>query len=189
MSEADAGDKAKPKKPTEQNLLFAFEEGLDTFEAKMQRMWEPYWNERKEVLKTIISLASGSVALAVTFSNNLLVANAEGTRPSAGWRFCLASALALFILTIILSIISLLCARELKATLIHFLKRRERIRATLSKVTPETLSEPLMPIVREVLDLTERNDKRAERFFQASLAAFTLALFLLVLFGFNRIGS
>src|SRR2546423_946367 len=65
MSKQDVNVKSK------QETAVAVTDKAQEAAAKIHKIYEPQWNSRADVLKTIISLSSASIVLSVTFSSSL----------------------------------------------------------------------------------------------------------------------
>src|SRR5205807_3397630 len=85
------------------------------------RNYSAYWNARNDLVKTIISLASGSVVLTVTFSGSLL------TEKGNPWNRLLFASWALFLLSLISGVLCLWHSARLNSTLLRLLTLPEEI--------------------------------------------------------------
>src|SRR5918911_5406871 len=83
-------------------LIEGLELGQDDFEKQLDRTHSPYWDARNDLSKTVISLASGSIVLTVTFSSSLI-----GSERANPWNYLLFGSWVSFLITIIMAVLSL----------------------------------------------------------------------------------
>jgi hypothetical protein len=174
----------KPKvfsEETKRELLEVNERVSVLFEKEFDRMHSPYWDARNDLSKTVISLSSGSVVLTVTFSSSLI-----GPERANPWVYLLFGSWASFLITIILAIVSLWVATNLKKLPASFDYHKHKVKEVIKNGgTPEEIVDAM----DKSFPKYGRVNRWSGRFHHASLIMFIVALLLLGLFGWKRFAA
>ena len=144
----------------------------------------PQWEGRKDIAKTIISLASASLVFTTTFSSSLVK---PGT--PTGWRYAIIVWWAAFVCSLALSLIFLWVSIGLADLPAIILASTEKLKQAAAERIPGTpIDED--PIYREFnagFRQIVRRDKRARILFGALLCFFGIALLVLTILGIRQL--
>src|SRR5882672_4127103 len=75
---------------------------LQELAAQIHGIYQPQWNARADVLKTIVSLSSASIVLSVTFSSSL-----RALKLGPNWNRLIVLSFVLLVLSLIVALIAL----------------------------------------------------------------------------------
>jgi hypothetical protein len=162
-------------------LIEGLELGQDDFEKQLDRTHSPYWDARNDLSKTVISLASGSIVLTVTFSSSLI-----GSERANPWNYLLFGSWVSFLVTIIMAVVSLWISTSLKKLPASFADQKSKIREVIEN---EGSSEDIVNAIEKSSPNYWRVSRWSGRFHHASLIMFIVALLLLGLFGWRRFAA
>lgn len=167
-------------------LEAAIKKAVDHFEAigeEVTTRLNPQWKSRAGILKTIISLCSGSVLLTVTFSASFRAAVVGPL-----WKWLVIVSFGLLVTALLLAFLTLWVSTivyELPASL--FTVKVRIPHAARSAGSRQEFLEMFDEIRSDVFDPIERSDVRAKRLFKASCFCFCLAMVLLGVVGFRQL--
>lgn len=77
-------------------------DNLQEAAAYLHKIYQPQWDARGDVLKTIVSLSSASIVLSVTFSSSL-----RGLNLNVYWRYLILLSFAALVASLILAVLAL----------------------------------------------------------------------------------
>lgn len=151
----------------------------------IERIHGDFWDARNGLAKHMISLASASLVLTVTFAKSF----AESASPQT--QYLLITSWIAFILTILLALISLRIALDLKSFQARFFNQRGRVKELLEAKheDPKSLMDDFQEIVFDVLKPMGPKDKWAGRCLTGSYITFVIALILLGAFGISEFAT
>jgi ABC-type multidrug transport system fused ATPase/permease subunit len=153
--------------------------------AQFHKIFEPEWNARVDVLKTIVSLSSASIVLSVTFSSSL-----RPLKVDLFWRYAVVFSFVLFVASLILAFIALRAGTrlyEVQSTL--FNKRGEINKALMEASSVEAFNETFAEVINRSFKPIERNDRLANRLFKVSSICFCSAIISLAAVGIVQLLS
>lgn len=153
--------------------------------AEIHTIFQPQWNARADVLKTIVSLCSGSIVLSVAFSSSIRLAT-----PDPIWR-------RLVLVSFVLLVVALVCAFValwVGATVHEIQSSVLAIRNQITKVFTESSSredfgQTMKQIAYDTIHPIEKADTWTARLFKASCVAFCVALLILAAVGIRQLSS
>jgi hypothetical protein len=142
------------------------------------------WETRKDIAKTLISLASATLVFTITFSSSL---TAKGA--SSFWRYTILFCWLTFVASLILALASLWCSMGLANLQALVLAKtpelREAAKETFSKPYPD--SDPVYSVFQEASQEVVRDDRRSRRLLQAAMTCFGVALVILTALGVRQL--
>ena len=147
--------------------------------AKLHKIFEPHWNVRADVLKTIVSLSSASIVLSVTFSSSLRTLKLD-----LFWKYLVAFSFGMFTLSLILAFLALLTVArvyELQAAIHN--RRMEIMKAVTGASSVEDFDKAFDDIITGVLTTLKNHDEFASRKLRSSAVCFCLAVMSLSIVG------
>ncbi|HEX8708809.1 MAG TPA: hypothetical protein VF723_11245 [Pyrinomonadaceae bacterium] len=166
------------------------QEGIRAFLSHYERMPEeierthsPFWNARYELAKNVISLASASLVLTVTFSTSL-----TGPGKVGNWKYLLICSWIAFLLSLISATSSLWVSINLKTVAARFLNQSVKVMQVLDNLdlsSPNPTQE-LQGVINEILVPLKPIEVWQGRFLNISLIMFMIALTLLGAFGWKQ---
>jgi hypothetical protein len=162
------------------------EEAVQEYLAQIDKFYTPYWNARTELAKSVISLASASIVLTVTFSGSLINIGKRDT-----WNYLLFGSWLLFLLSIISGVLCLWFSTRLKASPIHFIMFDKKLRSITLEAFRDKDSKkdwfvPIIATVENTISKAFYPDIWAQLLLAMNLLAFILALVMLGLFGWRQ---
>jgi hypothetical protein len=147
--------------------------------AKIHAMYEPQWNARADVLKTLVSLSSASIVLSVTFSSSLRALNVDRF-----WRYLIVFSFALFVASLIVAIIALRAGTKLYESQSNIFDRQKDIKkAYIDSPSDEQFLYAISDIVARSFTPIQNSDKLAHKLFHISSACFCSAVVALAIVG------
>jgi hypothetical protein len=168
----------QPDHPLQQGL-----DQLVTFAERVSAIFDPQWKARIDVLKTIITLCSGSIVLTVGFSSSF-----RALAVSPFWKNLVLVSFALLLLALLLAFIALRFSAkvyELSANIF-----------TMKFIIPELVAntssrdeflQQFARIQKDAFQPIRTSDTWAIRLYKASAACFFGAMFLLGIVGFRQL--
>jgi hypothetical protein len=177
---------AVPKKETRQMTQTTKEQAAIALVDKVQdttkdlyALYESQWSARSDVLKSIVTLSSGSVVLSVTFSSTLRTLNA-----GASWRYMIVFTFALFLMSLISSVVALFLSARLHEIQSDVFSNRRRFREDFMKCTSvQEFNAAFEKRITAIVEPLATQDFRIKRLFRFSLATFCLAIVVLAFAG------
>lgn len=171
---------------TKSAYVEALGQSAQDFLTNAEKLYTPYWNARTELVKSVISLASGSIVLTVTFLSSVFKA-----QNISAWKYLLFASWLFFLMSIVAAIISFWFLTELRALPTIIISRSEELRQAVEKINVTSEHASLPELTKSIQDLISKSfpmkaDRWARRFINASLLAFILALLALGLFGWKQ---
>lgn len=154
-------------------------DNLQEAAAYLHKIYQPQWDARGDVLKTIVSLSSASIVLSVTFSSSL-----RGLYLSAVWRYLILFSFAALIVSLILAVVALWTGTrvyELQSGM--FDVRKQIHRSFLDATTYDDFMDEFIAIQTRVNTRIANSDKLTTKLFHVSLASFCIALAILAAVG------
>jgi hypothetical protein len=153
--------------------------------AQLHKIFEPQWGARNDVLKTIVSLSSGSIILSVTFSSSLRPLNLDRF-----WRYLIVFSFALFIASLIIALLGLWTSTRLyEAQANVFSKRMDTQKKFMDSTSTEEFLKGLDGIIESSYGSIEASDKLTAKLFHASSICFGLAVIALAAVGIAQLLS
>jgi hypothetical protein len=147
--------------------------------AELHKIYEPQWNARADVLKTIVSLSSASIVLSVTFSSMLRSLNVD-----LFWRYLIVFSFSMLVISLILAFIALRVGTRLYEVQSNMVERKQEIKkAVMDASSEEEFYKTFQDILNRSFKLIARNDKLANQLFRISSACFCLAIISLAVVG------
>jgi hypothetical protein len=147
--------------------------------AQVHKIFEPQWNSRADVLKTIVSLSSGSIVLSVAFSSSLRTLKVD-----LFWKYLIVFSFALFALSLILAFVALRLGTLLYEIQSAMFERRAKInKALMDASSLEEFNKTFADILNSAFKPLEKNDKLANRLFKLSSICFCSAIIALAAVG------
>jgi hypothetical protein len=164
-----------PEKPTYERVQAIADRSLE--------MLTPHWDARDNFAKTLISVASGIIALTVTFAKSI-------ADPQSGnvWRYSLFATWIFFLISILCCGIVLWLTKDIRLLAFKFFENRPDIKAALAgidRTKPETL-KPMDEIRERIFRPLESTERWAERCLKIAAIIFLLGLVLLSVVGWRK---
>ncbi len=128
-----------PKSPQYAALFRAVHETLHEIAAAS----EPYWKARDDIAKTIISIASGTIALTVTFSSSISSADTH-----IFWKGLLCAGWILLLLSIVTAIASLWTSHSARKLSFVFFRHKPRSSGAAAVQSAVVRIEHREPVIR-----------------------------------------
>jgi hypothetical protein len=164
----------------------AIQKGVDYLQAlgeEASTRLEPQWKSRVDILKTIISLCSGSVVLTVTFS-----AAFRSVVVGPFWRWLVIFSFGLLVSALLLAFTALWVGTRVYELPASLFTLNVRIPHLVETATSQLeFSKRFEEIMRDVFWAVEKSDVRARRLFKASCICFCVAMLLLAAVGFRQL--
>jgi len=174
----------------EQELVAAKRDALRTISENAQKLltgtqqlFAAHWDARTDLIKTLISVASGAMVLSVTFSNSLLT-----PQVAERWKYLLIGSWVSFLASIILAIVAFWLLSEARAYPSIIVSEYSKVAQAVEAIKTEADSEHIANIPAIATLEKFRFDTRSKYMLRASLLAFVLAIVLLGVFGVKRLG-
>jgi len=164
--------------------------GIQEELIELDKLYTPFWSARNDLVKSIISLASASIVLTVTFANSLIKPGGNG-----GWKYLLFGSWLSFLLSIISAILSLWVSTKLKTIPTIMYHQQNKILQVLNNIDvlrdgdSDNISQQVSRAIVESMPKYDRSDKWAGRYLHLSLLMFIIALVLLGLFGWRQFAA
>jgi hypothetical protein len=153
--------------------------------AQIHKIYEPQWDARADVLKTIVSLSSASIVLSVTFSSSLRAAKLD-----PAWRYLVVLSFAMFVVSLVIALIALWVGTHVYEIQSGTLDARRKVRqAFMDATSNEDFMAAFEEIQSPVSESIGKSDKLASRLFRACSATFLLAIICLAVVGAKQILS
>lgn len=169
-----------------ERLYNAYLNFLQGYLTNIDKIHAPYWEARNDLIKNIISLASASIVLTVTFSGTLVNRDTPGS-----WKYLLFGSWLSFLLSIISAILFLWLAAKLRSIPTMYFYQQNEIRKAVDAIeltNPESWESPSAALMKAFPNV-DRVDKWAKRWLNACLILFIFALVLLGLFGWRQFAA
>jgi len=128
-------------KDTKSAYVEALGQSAQDFLTNAEKLYTPYWNARTELVKSVISLASGSIVLTVTFLSSVFKA-----QNVSAWKYLLFASWLFFLMSIVAAIISFWFLTELRALPTIIISRSEELRQAVEKINV-TSEHALLPVI------------------------------------------
>jgi len=142
------------------------------------------WEARKDLAKTLISVASATLVFTITFSSSL---TAKGT--SSFWRYSILVCWLAFVCSLVLALASLWCSMGVANLQALVLARTDKLRQAakeaLSKSQPD--SDPVYSVFNEAFQEIVRDDRRSRRLLYVSMTCFGVALVIFTALGVRQL--
>jgi hypothetical protein len=153
--------------------------------AQLHGIYEPQWNARADVLKTIVSLSSASIVLSVTFSSSL-----HALKLGSSWRYLIVISFALFVTSLIIALIALWTGTRVYELQSNFFEMRRKVgEAFMSAPSQDEFLERLDKIQKPINISLGKSDTRTSRLFHISSVCFCLAVLCLAIVGAKQLLS
>jgi hypothetical protein len=155
----------------------------ETF-SEMATLYEPFWKARDDVAKTIISIASGTIALTVTFSSSI-----SSPYTHIFWKYLICAGWIFLLLSIVAAIASLWTsqnARKMSFTFFTHKSRAEQTSPEFQKITDEESSALTNELRRKITTLA-RTDVWAGRLLRVTFILFALGIISIGVIGASRL--
>lgn len=174
------------QKEGDEELNSAIQKGVDYLVAlgeEVSTRLEPQWKSRVGILKTIISLSSGSIILTVTFSTAF-----RSVVVGPVWKWLVILSFGLLVTALLLAFIALWVSTTVYELPAGLFTLKVRIpHAVKTATSQEEFSRTFEKIRRDVFEPIEKSDIRAKRLFKASCISFCAAMLLLSAVGFRQL--
>lgn len=155
---------------------------IQTLVEEIHKRYEPQWAGRTGILKTIITLSSGSIILSVTFSASLRSASAGPV-----WRWLALGSFVLFVIALVVSFFGLWFAVSVYDLMSNvFGVQRKIAKAVDESASPEEFLKAFEQIGDQIFSSVADNDKHANRLVKIGSVCFCLALLLLAVIGIRQ---
>jgi hypothetical protein len=162
------------------------------FAKEIIEPYKPEWAERREIAKTLISLASAALIFTITFSSSIITP----TTPRF-WRYSVLVCWAAFICSLVCALGSLWFSMGLSSLPVLIDERSNAI-ADATRTAVKTAMEsrlrlsaedaaPVTAIFEEQLTKVAREDLAAYWLLRASLLCFGIALLILTIIGIRQL--
>jgi hypothetical protein len=152
--------------------------------AETYKIYQPVWNARSDVLRTLAPISSASIVLCVTFSGTLKSLNV-----GLFWRYLLLFSFSMIVLSLMSSLSSLWFGIGVHEVQPNMLDQRKDIHEAINQVDPsaEDIMQPFDSIFYRVNKPIETKDKWAGWLSRASFIFFGLAIISLAAIGFRQL--
>ncbi len=150
---------------------------------QLHEIYEPQWNVRTDVLKTLVSLSAGSIVLCVTFSSSLRTLSA---RPL--WRYLILFAFVMLITSLIVALIGLWVGAQVYHIQSSMFNTRPEVKqAFVDAKTYDEFFETFQNIQRRSITSIVKRDVSATWLFRASSITFCVAIIALAVVGTRQL--
>jgi hypothetical protein len=147
--------------------------------AQLHKIYEPQWNSRADVLKTIVSLSSGSIVLSVTFSSSL-----RALQVDPFWKYLVVFSFAMLVVSLVLAFVALRTGTKLYQTQSNIFESwKEIYKMYIDTPSQEDFVKAFKDTIQRAFSPIEKSDKLAARLFRFSSACFCLAIISLAVVG------
>ena len=150
---------------------------------EIHKLYAPLWEGRTGILKTIITLSSGSIILSVTFSASLRSASVGPL-----WRWLALGSFVLFVIALVVSFFGLWFAvsvYDLQSNVFGI--KRKIAKAVNESASSEDLLKALDQLADQIFNSVGNSDRYANRLVKAGSICFCLALLLLAAIGVRQL--
>ena len=168
----------KPDHPLQQGLdqLVAYAERIST-------IFDPQWKARIDILKTIISLSSGSIVLTVGFSSSL-----RSLAVGSPWKQLVLVSFMFLLLSLLLAFVAL----RFSARVYEFSANVFSMKLVLPNLLKESSSleefdKKWERVQKDAFDPIKTSDEWAVRLYKASSICFCTAMLLLGVIGIRQL--
>jgi hypothetical protein len=135
------------------------------------------WDARKDVAKTLVSLASGALVFTITFASSLIKPNTP-----ASLRYSIGACWLAFIFSLVLALLSLwfsIGLHNFEGLLVSKNEQINQLAADNRESLPSLVADTWQEIVRD--------DKRSRRSLTASLVFYGIALLIFSIIGIRQL--
>lgn len=158
-------------------------EEMVTLTERISDIFDPQWKARFDILKTIITLCSGSIVLTVGFSNSF-----RSLAVGPFWKQLVILSFGLVVLALLLAFLAL----RFSAHVYELSANAFELKTTVPKVHKESASpvefiEAFIKICQKAFDPIQKSDLWATRLYKASYTCFFVAMLLLGIVGFRQL--
>ena len=162
------------------------QQGLDEYVSLAERIsdiFDPQWRARFDVLKTIITLCSGSIVLTVGFSNSF-----RSLSVGPFWKLLILLSFALLVLALLLAFLALhFSAQVYKLSANAFEMKLSVPKAHTESADIVEFLNAFGRIYKKAFDSIQTSDKWAIRLYRDCYTCFFMAMLLLGLVGFRQL--
>lgn len=151
--------------------------------TRVHKIYEPQWNARTDLLKTIISISSASIVLSVTFSSSL-----RALKLNPNWSRLVVFAFVLLVISLIVAFFALWIGTRVYGVQSGVLDARLQLREAAMRPAEESI-EALKGIYCGAINSVVIGDKIAARLVPISSISFCLAITILAIVGAKEILS
>lgn len=157
-------------------------EGVVQFAKDTIEPYKPEWAERREIARTLISLASAALIFTITFSTSLITPSM-----SLFWRYSVLVCWLSFICSLALSLGSLWFSMGLSSLPVLIEERAGKIIDAAKSAARNSDPDPVAAVFAEAFNKVARQDLTVYWLLRASLACFGTALLLLTAIGIRQL--
>ncbi len=151
--------------------------------AQLHKIYEPQWNARTDVLKTLVSLSSGSIVLSVTFSTSIRAAHLN-----PNWRYVILFSFVMFVLSLVIALAALwIGTRVYEMQSSNFDARKPLHQAVLAANTYDEFMAAFTDIQNRAIKPIANNDRWANRLYHVCSITFCLAIASLAIVGIREL--
>jgi len=152
---------------------------LQDASAYLYKIYQPQWDARGDVLKTIVLLSSGSIVLSVTFSSSL-----RGLHLSAIWRYLILLSFAALVVSLILAVVALWTGTRVYELQSGTFDTRKEIHQTfIDSTSYDDFMDKFLVIQNRANKRIADSDNLTTKLFHVSLGSFCFALAILATVG------
>jgi hypothetical protein len=158
-------------------------ERIQAIADRSVEMLTPHWDARDNFAKTLISVASGVIALTVTFAKSIAVPQSNPI-----WRYSLFASWMFFLISILCCGIVLWLTKDIRLLAFKFFENRPDIKAALADIDltkPESI-KPMDDIRGKIFRPLESKELWSERFLTFAAIIFLIGLMLLSIIGWKQ---
>ena len=157
-------------------------EGIVEFARDTIEPYKPEWAERREVAKTLISLASAALIFTITFSTSIITPST-----SQFWRYSVLVCWLAFISSLACSLGSLWFSAGLSSLPVRLEQNSDKVIQAVKDTLNGEGADLIAPIFAENFNKIARQDLLAYRLLRISLCSFGIALLLLATVGIRQL--
>jgi hypothetical protein len=162
------------------------QQGLDqlvTFAERVSTIFDPQWKARTDVLKTIITLSSGSIVLTVGFSSSL-----RSLAVGAPWKQFVLVSFTLLLFSLLLAFVALRFSAKVYELSANVFSMKLVLPDLLKQSSSlEGFDKRWERIQKEAFEPIKTSDDWAIRLYKASSVCFCTAILLLGVIGFRQL--
>jgi hypothetical protein len=156
--------------------------------SRIHKIYEPQWNARADLLKTIVTISSASIVLSFTFSTRL-----NTLALSQLWSRLVVASFGLLVVSLVISVIALWIGSNVykaqSGVLGKRLELREAAMASLSAGELKERLDPMKAIYREAWRSVVRCDRITAFLVPFCAVPFCIAIAILAIVGAKQILS
>jgi len=158
-------------------------EEMVTLTERISDIFDPQWKARFDILKTIITLCSGSIVLSVGFSNSF-----RSLSIGPFWKSLTILSFGLLVSSLLLAFLALRFSAQVYELSANAFQLKEKAsKANKESASPFEFIQAFIKLFQEAFYPIQTSDVWAERLYKASYTCFFLAMLLLGVVGFRQL--